>query len=295
MKKLLKLMALCILVAMQSCSSDNEPQYVPVNQSNTEISKMVVRFNGKIYETDVQEVGDSVTYLNEEYAEVYRSKIANSDEVSAVLYSDENGVSYVDYFSSEKELLKEYQFLHIENDVEPEVLTRSNSILNLTPQDGYPLIATASLYRDSNFSNDVLIVGASTKWATCIPNFKTISFNDRVSSIKVINHMSPSESYTMYYYDSIGGNNELHHRTHSGSGLRPVLKCCKDAKFKGTTIYCISSPTGSTVDHTDKNLKKIKFNDAISSIGWLVIYDFSMFNSNGDNGPAIPAHGDCNG
>jgi len=72
-----------------------------------------------------------------------------------------------------------------------------------------------------------------------------------------------------------------------------VLKCCKDAKFKGSTIYCISSPTGSSVAHTDNNLKKIKFNDKISSLCWLMIYDFSVFEDKDGNGPEIPAHGDC--
>lgn len=93
MKNLLKIMALCILVAMQSCSSEEEPQYKVTNQAVSKISKMVVRFDGKIYETDVKETGDSVSYLNEEYAKIYRNKISNADDMSAVLYTDENGVS----------------------------------------------------------------------------------------------------------------------------------------------------------------------------------------------------------
>lgn len=58
-------MALCILVAMQSCSSEEEPQYKVTNQAASEISKMVVRFDGRIYETDVKETGDLFFYFFE--------------------------------------------------------------------------------------------------------------------------------------------------------------------------------------------------------------------------------------
>lgn len=37
---------------------------------------MIVKFEGKVYETDVTTIGDSVVYLNKEFAEIYISRIA---------------------------------------------------------------------------------------------------------------------------------------------------------------------------------------------------------------------------
>lgn len=293
MKNLLKIMALCILVAMQSCSTEDEPQYMVANQPNSEISKMVVRFGGKVYETGVKETGDSVSYLNSEYAEVYRSRIANSEKIAAVLYSDEDGTTYVDYFTSEKELIKEYDFFKLENNKLSNMKTRAD-VKDLMPSDNvYPVIAKAALFRDSDFKNDELRIYATTKWANGVPNLKSISFNDRISSIKLINLLNPDSYYSMYYYSLPLVGSEEKVRIHKGDGLRPVLRCCQDANYKGSVIYCISSPSGSSVDHTDSNLKKIKFNDKISSVDWFIVYDFSQFKSVNGKDPQIPAHGDC--
>ena len=81
-----------------------------------------------------------------------------------------------------------------------------------------------------------------------------------------------------------------HHKTHSGSAIRPVLTCFEDSYYSGSVIYCIASPTGSPTDHIDTNLKNIGWNDKISAIGWQLVVDFSVFN--GEN-PQIPAHPGC--
>ncbi len=289
MKILIKFACLCSIVAMQSCSSEDVPEYMEVNDSNTANSKMVVRFGGKIYKTDVKEVGDSVAYINEEYAKLYRSKIANSPNIAAVLSSDEYGTTYVDYFPSEKELLENYDFMKLENEYESHETTRAGVIDLMKPNNTDSVIAVADLYRDKDYKNDVLIVYATTKWATAIPNLKSISFNDRVSSIRLINNMNENSYYSMGNYDPIFAG--LH--THRGNELRPVLACYKDANYSGSVIYCIASPTGSSVDHTDSNLKKIKFNDKISSLGWNIVADFSLFEDKDGKGPKFPAHGDC--
>lgn len=95
MKKLIKFACLCLTVSMQSCSSEDAPEYMGVNDQDAANSKMVVRFDGKIYKTDVKEEGDSVSYLNKEYDELYHSKIATSPNIAAVLSSDEYGTTYV--------------------------------------------------------------------------------------------------------------------------------------------------------------------------------------------------------
>lgn len=68
------------------------------------------------------------------------------------------------------------------------------------------------------------------------------------------------------------------------------MKCFHNSNYSGTVIYCIGTPTESATDHLDYNLKNIGWNDRISAIEWLLVYDFDAFK--GDN-PEIPAHGDC--
>lgn len=285
MKNLLKITALCILVAMQSCSSEDEPQYPVANQPNSEISKMVVRFNGKIYETDVKETGDSVSYLNEEYAEIYHNKIEKASKIAILLTSDEDGTTYADYYYSEEELLERYKIIKLP-DVEP---TRSREINLIDSNDTDPLVATAELYKDKDLKNDVLKVYTTTVGGTVISNFKTIGFNDCVTSIKLINKLDPNTKYIL----GKGPDSLVNIIGTSGSQIRPVLACFKDANFSGSVIYCVASPTGSSVDHTDSNLKKIKFNDKISSLGWNIVTDFSLFTDKDGTGAKFPPHEDC--
>lgn len=91
-------MSFCIMFAMQSCTSYDEPTMPETAESETSISHMVVKFEDRIYETDVMTIGDTVVYLNEEYAEVYRSQIANIPDIAAVMSCDEAGVYNVEYF-----------------------------------------------------------------------------------------------------------------------------------------------------------------------------------------------------
>lgn len=73
-----------------------------MQESDATISHMVIKFENHIYETDVMEQGDSITYLNEEYAEVYRSKIATNPNIAAIMNTDASGVSYLEYFQLKK-------------------------------------------------------------------------------------------------------------------------------------------------------------------------------------------------
>lgn len=61
---------------VQSCTNEQEPIISGSNKTETTISHMIVKFEGKVYETDVTTIGDSVVYLNKEFAEIYISRIA---------------------------------------------------------------------------------------------------------------------------------------------------------------------------------------------------------------------------
>lgn len=242
MKKFFALISFCILIAMQSCSSEEDLMFNESNSSDASLSHLVIKFENQIYETDVITIGDSVKYLNEEYEEVYRSKIVNIPNIVAVVSTNESGTSFVEYFYSEKNLLDKYNFIQLENKSEQMTgkSTRSGVIDMMVPNNTSPILAVAELYDDRNFKDTKLISYATASWATGIPKLKDLGFNDKTSSIKVFNKMSPNSSYTIQY-TNVG---LPHQKTYSGSGIRPVLTCFEDSNYSGSVIYCIASPTG---------------------------------------------------
>lgn len=256
---------------------------------------MVVKFEGKIYDTGVVTRGDSVVYLNEEYAELYCTKISKLTNEAAILSYDESGTAYIEYFPSEKKLLEQYDFGQLEEKTESalDYNTRGGVINMMKPDNKYPVIAVAELYDDKNFEDTELIVYATTGWGNAIYRLKDLGFNDKTSSIRVFNKMHPQTVYSMGYVLSGEPSGELHWNDHSGSDLRPVLKGYEDTNYSGSVLYCIASPTGSPVDHIDNDLKRIGWNDKISAVAWSIIHDFSVFIGKDGKAPEIPEHPDC--
>lgn len=291
MKKIPILLWACLLVIIQSCSSQEEPISCQ-EQVKTRTSHLVIKFDNQIYETDVVTVGDSTVYLNQEYAEVYRTKIATNPNVAAVMSSEDDGTICLEYFPNEKELVNSYAFMGLEEKENPtaNTATRGGTIDMWPPNTYGTILAVAELYDDRNFKDTRLISYATTTWATAIPRLTELGFNDKCSSIKVFNKMQPGTAYTISYLLSGNVTGFPQQKTIYGSGIRPVLKCFHNSKYSGAVIYCIGTPTGSATDHLDYNLKNIGWNDRISAIAWLLVYDFDAFK--GDN-PEIPAHGDC--
>ncbi|MDE6027665.1 MAG: hypothetical protein K2G23_06310 [Muribaculaceae bacterium] len=287
MNKFLLMLVLCMMAVVQSCSSDQEPMFPDTHLPDTELSHMIIQFEGKIYETDVLTIGDSVKYLNEEYDEIYRSKISKMKDIATLMREDEEGRSVVEYFSNEKNLLEKYTFIapYSSQLDSREISTRSKEI-NMWPANKtcHHILAVAELYDDRNFSDTKLISYATDQWATTIPKLKDLGFNDKTSSIKVENRMSVSTTYNLY----VGPESYITDKhTYSGSHLRPVLKSYKDSNYSGAVLYCIGAPTGSSSIHRDYNLKNIGWNDKISAIAWMIVVDFI------DNDPSIPPHAGC--
>lgn len=269
-----------------------EPVAPQEAETNATISHVVVKFEDQIYESDVETVGDSVNYLNEEYAEVYRTKIMANPDIAAIVSKDESGNTYVEYFPSEKELLGNYTFIQPEEKSDNSTYPESRSkVINLMPEGNISaILGVAELYDDKNFKDTELISYLTTSWMTSIPKLTDLGFNDKASSIKVMNKMSPYTEYVIMYTDPTGEFRDIHYRKHLGHSLRPVLKCFHNSNYSGTAIYCIAPSTGRSDVHMDYNLKTIGWNDRISAISWVLVFDFTVFE--GEN-PLIPAHGDC--
>lgn len=273
------------------CSSDKEPDIRDSHEDFMKVSHMIVKFNGNTYETDVKTIGDSVIYLNHEYAEIYSSQISNNPEIATLVHADDSGIYYVEYYSSEKELLQKYEFLHIENSDFSAPQTKGDKIIDLMPTiNTSPILARAELYDDKQFDDTRLFAYATTTWQNSVAKLSQYGFNDKTSSIKVFNLMDPNRSYGIQAVNPDTGAIIFPTTFHSGYVLRPVLKCYHNSNFSGAKIYCIALRSGQNGEHADYNLKNIGWNDRISSIEFLLVYSDSLFE--GEN-PEIPAHPEC--
>lgn len=295
MRNLHYFITLCIVaLTMQSCSSELEPEILTNKDSDTTISHMVVKFNDKIYDTDVVTIGDSVKYLNDTFAEIYYSKISNNPDIAVLMSSDDSNTTYIEYYTSERELLQNHNFLQLKgNSIEiTNKMTRSDTIIVPHPNVG-SILGFAELFDDKKFHDTMLVTGVSTDWSNTVARLKEFGFNDKASSIKVYNKMDPNTTYEIKYL--IRNNiketnyNPWNHKF-EGGGVRPVLKSYHNSNYSGAVLYCIAPPTGSSDVHSDYNLKNIGWNDRISSLEWVLVYDFSLFNG---NNPEIPAHKAC--
>lgn len=288
-KALLALFNLCIMVLIQSCSNEQEPMaYGDSTESEATISHMVVKFEDRIYETDAKVIGDSVTYLNQEYADVYNSKISKLPELATIM-TIEGAVIYIEYLASQEDVEEKYNFLKLEADsICPSMMATRSKIIDMWPPNTSAVVlGQAALFDDRDFKDTILLSYATTTWFTSIPRLKNLGFNDKCSSIKVHNTMDPICNYTVSYLEVSDG---LHYmRTFKGNQLRPVLVSYWDSDYKGKILYCIAPATGSSQDHMDYNLKNIGWNDKISAIEWVLVYDFTKFM--GDH-PDLP-HASC--
>lgn len=296
MKKLIFLASLCIIFAMQSCSSDEEPKLPEVEQAEKVITHMMIKFEGRTYETDAMEVGDSVVYLNKEYDEIYRTKIATNPDIAAIYNSNDPETTYVEYFPSEKALRENCELIELGENQEygtTENQTRSG-IIDLTLGGWGSLLAHAELFDDRNFKDTELIIATKEGGPGSVARLKDYGFNDKASSIKVYNDMLPSRRYKLNVEVNTPTNSNQPPSTtwkyFLGSQMRPILVCYHNSNFSGTVIYCVAPPSGSSDVHADSNLKSIGWNDRISSLSWIICTDMSLIYG---NEPVLPPHKEC--
>lgn len=300
-KTLIILFSICFITMIQSCSNEQEPT---INGGSAEseviISHMVVKFEEKIFETDVKVIGDSVVYLNQEYAEVYNSKISKLPELATVM-TTEDEVTYVEYLASKEDVEKKYSLIRIPNTpVELEAIGTRSKVIDMEYQySSENVLGYAELYDDRNFSDTMLKCNVTDRGASTCAYLKNYGFNDKCSSIKVYNKMRLGHHYELW-------NGTTYLGSYDASQLRPVLVCFENSDYnivnnyvyKGKILYCIAPATQAFLTnnpqvHKDSNLRKIGWNDKISSFQWIMVNDFRAFESINGNDPAIPAHPEC--
>lgn len=273
MSKFFKLSAIAIAaIIFVACTNETEP--IPESSIDSEItdeiSELIVKYNGKTYQTKVAYRGDSAVYLDKEYAEIYRNEISKIENPAILAYSNDNDQKIVEYFHSAQELeecakikkVSEDFMIEQGNDPTAPITRGSNKVIPFIPNDGGIVTGTAQLWDDRNFSDRSIYIEATNKTYWTIPHLKSAAdFNDKTSSIKVINKMNPNEYYSPHIEDAWLSGLPIR-----GSRLRICLICYHNINYGGSALYCLSKASGEIGEHAHINLKDIGWNDKISSL-----------------------------
>lgn len=274
MKNLIKFAAVVMgVIAITACSNDEDvaPNQVSNPGIQEEMSELIVKYDGKVYKTKVAYRGDSTIYLNEEYADLYANEISKKDNLAVLAYRNENDEKVVEYYPSAQNLEEEIGLVKLGdgNGMTPNsnnTLTRGNNVkyflVNLGTETG-----KAQLWDDRNFDDNSIVANCSDKKFTTIPNLKDFAgFNDKASSIRVWNLMNPNAVYDPDVENSYGFGYGTSRGPKLGRELRICLLGYHNTNYTGSTLYCLSKPSGDPGIHEDANLKDIGWNDRISSL-----------------------------
>lgn len=269
---------------MTSCSKDDEETYYgkeygeegygdpeiggKVITKSADSFSLTIRYEGETYQVPCALVNDSLVYLDETFNTLYKEEISMNPELAALTYKDEQGNDVIEYYHSDQELEEEnnISYYYGEN-ANSDITTFGFKPDNMPNPDA----GRAILYDDNNYSdrNIEIDIDYNTQWV--IANLKDYdNFNDKTSSIRVFNFLEPNKWYrpaTLMPIEPI-----------QGKDLRTCLIGYEDSNLSGKKLYCIATYNSnqnlndpSTASHQDSDLKRIGWNDKISSVAFRII------------------------
>lgn len=263
MKKL-HLLCFISLLGVVGCSQEEiEPM-----DSETSATKdkfyLDITYQGENYD-NVECVMDDEDMLvvDSSFKEIYEKEIVNNPNLATLLTSVD-GELKISYFKDEATLIDECSFNFLE-------VKMVNSRAQDTPN--YGTVARAILHDDRGYRDRQLELKMTNFNPVDKPSLKGDNFNDKTSSIKVYNYISPD---SIYYCND---------KTYNGWEILPCLISYEDTNYSGRVIYCVGDVYNGTYDrpngtepHSDYNLDRIKWSDKISSCKFRVIEKKSFYN-----------------
>lgn len=265
------LLALGLGLTLMSCSSNDEPYFNTYYGSGNAEDQMIAVYNDSCYLVGCQEAGDSTVFNNQEFNNIYTSKLANNPSLAILAYKNVIGQDVVEYFDNEQQLKEKYNIQALLSE-ETSTSDGPNRVIGHVEITGGEIIGRAILYDDVNYRDRSLTIDISTWHRVEIPALKdsNFKFNDKTSAIRVYNYMNPSKNYTLL----CGTPSMVHEKTFPGSILRVCSVGYEHTNYKGKVLYCIGSYSGDyenyaqapITPHQDWNLKKIGWNDKISAV-----------------------------
>lgn len=250
-------------IAMSSCTNDVSSSDFSTQEETSETTELIVSYKGKSYFTKVAFQGDSVIYLNEEFADIYQNEISKIDGLATLMHEDAFGRDVIEYYSNAKELEETAGIDTIPGQKEIPLSVNPSDTRSVTD---FPITGTvvgmAQLWDDKDYKDNSVVIRCTLNEFQCVNNMKKAAgFNDKASAIKVWNYLNPNTYYKGYYL--LANSTQLVQLY--GSDLRICLISYADSDFKGKVLYCVSNPSGDSNPHQDRRLKSIGWNDKISS------------------------------
>ena len=205
-----------------------------------------------------------LVYLDEDFRNLYYNEIAKDSSVVTII----NGEDSITYYSSEEEMLHELGYKYVDS-LYLDSLCQST---RAPYTEGYA--GKMTFWDDSNYKdrNKTILIDYIKYFSH--PRLKQFdNFNDKISALKVWSFI-PANT-TIYGPSGSGDYNKMENlgnpsypstgtNKYNSNDLRIVFLGYKDSNYEGSILCCI--PENNGVEHAHSKLKRIGWNDKISSI-----------------------------
>jgi lipoprotein len=263
MKLKQSLLVLALPFIFSACSQEEPLNKETQGNNEPELFNLIVKFEGKTFDVPCILENDSLIYLDDNFNQIYSNQIYPNKDLATLVYKSVDGKDIVEYYHNAEELETEKGF---NNYCQWKNAPTRNGI---SDPIGPTTIGRAILYDDKNYSDREIVLNIDAKNQLLIANLKAYAkFNDKTSSIRVFNFLQNEKLYAPF------DNNQPFY----GKELRTCLISFEDSEFNGKVLYCISggfaginTPESLSMYHQDWDLKKIGWNDKISSVVFRIV------------------------
>lgn len=247
-------------LGLYSCGNENEPGLKENQTSETEVFAVTAKYKGKTYSVECKYEKDSLIYLDYDFNEMYVKEISSNPDMAVLISKDSQGNDVISYYDSSTELEQDNGFDILPSE-EGETLSRYGTGMQ-------PTAARAILYDDTNFKDRTIELDLDlTGYYYCRFLLEGYKFNDKTSAIRLFNFLQPAT-----YYPNVCKFGAY------GRELRICLIGYEHSFHQGKRLYCVAQYTEGqdlyrpeTAPHQDYKLRKIGWNDKISSVELKII------------------------
>lgn len=262
MKRLMYLFSAISMMALVSCNNDDSFNN---SEEKDDVYNLSITYKGIEYNVPctTDSLGELI-YLDDNFKNIYNNEIAKNGSVVTTIQDD----NHITYYSSEEDMLKELGYKYVDSLVFEDVTKKTRASIT----EGYS--GRLTFWDDSNYKdrNKTIFIDYDNYFSH--PRLKNYdNFNDKISALKVWSYI-PADK-TIYVR---GGGMTSNVTTNPGTGslepigytkyntndLRVVFLGYEHTDYRGSVLCCI--PENNGVEHAHNRLRRIGWNDKISSI-----------------------------
>lgn len=252
-----------ILPLFMACNNEDSFNSIDEPEKN-EVYNLSITYKGTEYivPCTTDSLGELV-YLDEEFKNFYENEINKNGSVVTTIQDDD----HITYYSSEDEMLKELGYKYVDS-----LCVDSGVVGTRALTEGYA--GKLQFWDDSNYKDRTKAIYIDYAKYFCHPRLKDFdNFNDKISALKVWSYIPANTTiYGPVGTDGLGstistkpGNNyPTITNAYNSNDLRIVFLGYQHTDYQGSILCCI--PDNNGVEHTHNRLRRLGWNDKISSI-----------------------------